>query len=96
MSRSRPDIPRRQLVTLVAYLETGSHAAAAHRLGISESTSKQRVSAIIRALGVHNAAQAMWVLRGELEAEREARVKTRPVLRTRLKPPGRMSDGTSR
>ena len=69
-----PDIPRRQLVTLAAYVEFGSHKAAARRLGISESTSRQRVSEVIRALGVANATQAAWVLRGELEAERRERV----------------------
>ena len=67
-------IPRRQFVALVAYLETGSHHAGAHRLGISESTSRQRVSDVIRALGVHNAMQAVWVLRAELERERGMRL----------------------
>lgn len=62
-------IPRRELVALVAYLETGSHKAAAHRLGISVSTSRQRVSALIRRVGGRNAAQAVWALRVELERE---------------------------
>ena len=61
-------------MTLVAYLETGSHEAGAHRLGISTSASRQRISELIRTLGVSNVAQAAWVLRGELEAERVARV----------------------
>ncbi len=60
-------IPRRELVSLVAYVETGSHKAAAHRLGISESTSRQRVSQLIRRVGAANAAQAVWKLRSELE-----------------------------
>ncbi len=62
-------IPRRELVTLRAYLEGGSHKAAAHRLGISESTSRQRVSQLIRRVGARNAAQAVWRLRRDLEAE---------------------------
>ena len=66
---ARPAIPRRELVTLLAYLETGSHKAAAHRLGLSESTSRQRVSQVIRRLGVTNALQAAWALRAELDAE---------------------------
>ena len=66
---SRVVIPRRELVTLHAYLVTGSHAQAAHALGISESTSRQRVSSLIGRLGVQNAAQAVWVLRSVLETE---------------------------
>ncbi len=69
-------IPRSELVTLFAYLETGSHKAAAHRLGISPSTSRQRVSRVIRAVGARNAAQAVWRLRAELEAEAEADRRT--------------------
>ena len=70
-AQRQPDIPRRELVTLLAYLETGSHKAAAHRLGISESTARQRVSQLLRRLGACNAAQAVWELRGQLEAERD-------------------------
>ena len=44
-------IPRRELVTLLAYLETGSHKAAAHRVAISESTSRQRVSQLLGRVG---------------------------------------------
>jgi len=62
-------IPRRELVSLLAYVEMGSHSTAAHRLGISESTSRQRVSQLIRRVGVTNAAQAVWRLRQDLEAE---------------------------
>jgi DNA-binding NarL/FixJ family response regulator len=61
--------PRRELVTLLAYLDSGSHKAAAHRLGISESTCRQRVSQLIRRVGARNAAQAVWRLRQDLEAE---------------------------
>ncbi len=62
-------IPRRELVTLRAYVETGSHKAAAHRLGISESTSRQRVSQLMKRVGATNAAQAVWRLRQDLEGE---------------------------
>jgi len=68
-THARPVIPRRELVTLLAYLETGSHKMAAHRLGICESTSRQRVSQLIGRIGARNAAQAVWALRAELEAE---------------------------
>ena len=40
-------IPERELVTLLAYLETGSHKAAAQRLGITEGTSRQRVMRLL-------------------------------------------------
>ena len=62
-------LPRRELVTLLAYVEMGSHSAAAHRLGISESTSRQPVSQLIRRVGAGNAAQAVWRLWHDLEAE---------------------------
>lgn len=62
-------IPRRELLTLVAYVEAGSHKAAAHRLGIAESTCRQRVSLLMTRVGARNAAQAAWRLRRELEAE---------------------------
>ena len=64
-----PDVPRRELVTLLAYVETGSHKAAAHRLAISASTSRQRVSALLARIGARSAAEAVWMLRSELEAE---------------------------
>ena len=60
-------IPRRELVTLMAYIETGSHKGAAYRLGISESTSRQRVSQLMKRVGASNAAQAGWRLRQDLE-----------------------------
>lgn len=68
-SASAP-VPRRELLTLLAYLETGSHKGGAHRLGISHTTSRQRISALCTRIGVRNAAQAVWRLRHELEAER--------------------------
>jgi Bacterial regulatory helix-turn-helix protein, lysR family. len=64
-------IRRRDLQTLLAYGQTGSHKAAAHRLAISESTSRQRVSTLCRRLGAGNAAQAVWLLRALLEEEEE-------------------------
>jgi DNA-binding NarL/FixJ family response regulator len=64
-----PTIPRRELITLLTYLEAGSHKAAAHRLAISESTCRQRVSSLMGRVGARNAAQAVWRLRQELEAE---------------------------
>ena len=67
MISSGTSLPRRELVTLLAYLDAGSHKAAAHRLGISESTSRQRVSQLLRRVGARNAAQAVWILRLELE-----------------------------
>ncbi len=62
-----PEIPRREIVTLLAYLETGSHKGAAWKLGISESTSRQRVSQLMRRVGARNVAQVVWVLRIRLE-----------------------------
>lgn len=64
-----PDIPRRELVTLLAYLETGSHKAAAYRLGVSESTCRQRVSLLLGRVRARNTTQAVWALREALEAE---------------------------
>ncbi len=61
--------PRRELVTLLAYLEAGSHKSAARRLGISESTCRQRVSQLVRRVEARNAAQAVWRLREDLETE---------------------------
>lgn len=63
---------RRALRTLLAYLEAGSHRAAADRLSISESACRQRVSHLITEVGASNAAQASWMLRHQLEAEADA------------------------
>ena len=60
------DIPRRELVTLRQYVRSGSYKEAAWELGISESTARQRVSSLIRRLGVRNVTQAVWQLRREV------------------------------
>jgi DNA-binding NarL/FixJ family response regulator len=65
----RTPIPRRELLTLLAYVEAGSHKGAAHALAIGESTCRQRVSQLMARVGARNAAQAAWWLRRELEAE---------------------------
>lgn len=70
-------VPRRELVTLLAYVETGSHKTAAHRLGISESTSRQRLSLLFGRVGAVNAAQAVWRLRDQLIAEQPDATRSR-------------------
>jgi hypothetical protein len=60
------DIPRRLIVTLQAYVEEGSHKAGAYRLGIAETTSRQRVSQLMRLLGARTAAEAVWLLGEDL------------------------------
>lgn len=62
-------VVRRELRTLLAYLETGSHKEAARMMAIAESTCRQRVSSLLTRVGASNAAQAAWWLRRELEAE---------------------------
>ena len=62
-----PAIPERELVTLRAYLEEGSHKAASRKLGIREGTSRQRVGRILARTGSRNVAQAAWRLRLELQ-----------------------------
>jgi DNA-binding NarL/FixJ family response regulator len=68
-----PVIPRRELITLLAYLDEGSHKAAAHRLGIAESTCRQRIWQLIGRVGARKATQAVWRLRQQLEAEERHR-----------------------
>ena len=53
---------RRQLEVLRAYIATGSVAAAAHELGISETTVRQHLSGLYRRTGCLNAAQAAYRL----------------------------------
>lgn len=68
--RPTQPIPRRELVTLLAYVETGSYKATARRLGIAQSTARQRVSKLLRRLKVRNVTQAVWTLRRDLENEK--------------------------
>jgi len=68
-SPPRSPIPRRLIVTLQAYVSEGSHKAGAHRLGISVSTSRERVSQAMGLVGARTAAEAVWRLRAELELE---------------------------
>lgn len=65
----RGPVPRREFVVLKAYIEHGSHKAAAHALGIAESTSRQRMSGLHRRIGARTMAQAVWLLRHQLEQE---------------------------
>ncbi len=53
---------RRQLEVLRAYVRAGSVAAAAHELGISETTARQHLSGLYRRTGCVNAAQAAYWL----------------------------------
>ena len=53
---------RRQLEVLRAYIRAGSIAAAAHELGISETTARQHLSGLYRRTGYLNAAQAAYLL----------------------------------
>ncbi len=58
--RQRPT--RRQLEVLRAYIAQGSTAAAAHELGIAESTARQHLSGLYRRAGCLNSAQAAYLL----------------------------------
>jgi DNA-binding NarL/FixJ family response regulator len=60
MAKQRPT--RRQLEVLRAYIAAGSIAAAAHELGISETTVRQHLSGLYRRTGCLNAAQAAYRL----------------------------------
>jgi DNA-binding CsgD family transcriptional regulator len=62
---------RRQLETLVVYIEAGSIAAAAHELGIAETTVRQHLSGLYHRTGCLNATQAAYRLgRAELAESR--------------------------
>jgi DNA-binding CsgD family transcriptional regulator len=63
MAKQRPT--RRQLEVLRAYIAAGSVAAAAHELGISETTARQHLSGLYRRTGCLNAAQAAYRLGAE-------------------------------
>ena len=58
--RQRPT--RRQVEVLRAYIAAGSIAAAAHELGITETTARQHLSGLYRRTGCLNAAQAAFLL----------------------------------
>jgi DNA-binding NarL/FixJ family response regulator len=47
---------------LRAYIATGSIAAAAYELGITETTARQHLSGLYRRTGCLNAAQAAYLL----------------------------------
>ncbi len=65
MAKQRPT--RRQLEVLRVYIRTGSVAAAACELGISETTVRQHLSGLYRRIGCLNAAQAAyWLGRRQL------------------------------
>lgn len=52
----------RQLEVLRAYVHAGSHDAAAKALGLSSRTVQAHLSTLRSRLGVHNEAQAVYVL----------------------------------
>jgi predicted ArsR family transcriptional regulator len=58
--RQRPT--RRQLEVLRAYIGAGSVAAAAHELGISETTARQHLSGLYSRTGYINGTQAAYQL----------------------------------
>jgi len=58
--RQRPT--RCPLEVLRAYIAAGSVAAAAHELGIGESTARQHLSGLYRRTGCLNAEQAAYLL----------------------------------
>ena len=62
LSPPRQPPTRRQLEVLRAYIATGSIAAAAYELGISETTARQHLSGLYRRTGCLNAAQAAYLL----------------------------------
>ena len=72
MAKQRPT--RRQIEVLRTYIRAGSVAAAAHDLGISETTVRQHLSGLYRRTGCLNAAQAAyWLGRGGLDEEWSSR-----------------------
>ena len=62
LSPPRRQPTRRQLEVLRAYIAAGSIAAAAYKLGISETTARQHLSGLYRRTGCLNAAQAAYLL----------------------------------
>jgi DNA-binding NarL/FixJ family response regulator len=68
MARRKPT--RRQLEVLRAYIRAGSVAAAAHELGIGETTVRQHLSGLYQRTGCVNAAQAAyWLGTGKLDGQ---------------------------
>ena len=63
---------RRQLEVLRACIRAGSVAAAAHELGISETTVRQHLSGLYRRTGCLDAAQAAYWL-GTRQTDSDAR-----------------------
>jgi DNA-binding NarL/FixJ family response regulator len=77
MARQRPT--RRQLEVLRAYIKAGSVAAAAHELGIGETTVRQHLSGLYRRTGCVNAAQAAyWLGTKSLDGDVAPRAAPRP------------------
>jgi DNA-binding NarL/FixJ family response regulator len=69
---------RRQLEVLHAYIATGSIAAAAYELGITETTARQHLSGLYRRTGCLNAAQAAYLL-GTRQLDSDATPRRRAV-----------------
>lgn len=61
-SRARPSATTRQLETLRAYVRCGSREGAAHELHISPGTAGAHLAQLRARLGVHNEAQAVYLL----------------------------------
>ena len=85
MAKQRPT--RRQLEVLRAYIAAGSVAAAAHELGISETTARQHLSGLYRRTGCVNAVQAAYLL-GTRQLDRYATPGVgEPAIRATRRPP---------
>jgi hypothetical protein len=72
MTQSKPllgsPIPRREMKSLRAYVDFGSHKEAAKALQITEITQRQRCQRVLRRTGYKSAAQAAWMLHDVLKA----------------------------
>lgn len=83
--RQRPT--RRQLEVLRAYIGSGSIAAAAHELGITETTARQHLSGLYRRTGCVNVAQAAyWLGRGDHVPGQSGRRREEVLQRVRMSP----------
>jgi DNA-binding NarL/FixJ family response regulator len=76
--RQRPT--RRQLEVLRAYIAAGSVAAAAHELGIAETTARQHLSGLYRRTECLNIAQAAYWLGCAERARRPSLERVVPAL----------------